>query len=378
MPDEVEVAVVGGGPAGHTAALYASRAGRRVALILGGQPGGQLTTTSDVENWPGDRRVDGADLMVRMTEQVEELGVPLVWDEVTACRSEPDGRHRLTLAAEDEMTARAVILATGARARWLGVEGEEAYKNHGISGCAVCDGFFFRGRDVIVVGGGNSAVEEAIYLSEMCRTVRVVHRRHRFRAEGILCDRLAARPNVEVIWNSVVRRFVGDDTLREVELSGADGAARHLPIDGAFVAIGHDPATAVFADWVERDAEGYVVVEPGGTRTSRSGVFAAGDVMDKVYRQAVTSANTGCMAALDADRYLKKAVADVPRRTGGEASPETPDPAGPGKRKPSSPPCRTPDRIEQAAKAAGRMPGGRRISAAAIDGGRARRRHPPS
>ena len=301
-----DVVVLGGGPAGLTAALYARRAGRSVALVQGNQPGGQLTTTRHVENWPGDKTVGGADLMVRMADQVEALGVDLIIDEAQACRTEADGHHTITLSLEAPLSARAVIVATGAQARWLGVAGEDEFKNRGISGCAVCDGPFFEARDVVVVGGGDSAVEEAIALSELCRTVRVVHRRDRFRAERVLCDRLAARENVSVIWNARVRAFSGDDMLREVEIEAvANGTRRTLATDGAFVAIGHDPATEMLDGWVDRDADGYVSVTPGTTQSSRLGVFAAGDVMDKVYRQAITSAGTGCMAALDAERYLR-------------------------------------------------------------------------
>lgn len=305
MRSSSEIVVVGGGPAGHTAALYAVRAGHAVALVQGDQPGGQLTTTAHVENWPGDTMVGGTDLMLRMGEQIEALGVVTLHDTVTGARTLGDGSHRLSLSGGDEIDAAAVIIATGARANWLGVDGEERLKNNGVSGCAVCDGYFFRDRRVAVIGGGNSAVEEALYLSDLCERVYVVHRRDSFRAERILQDRLLARENVEVLWNRRVTSFAGEERLSSLALAGPDGAADLLVVDGAFVAIGHSPATEPFRGWVEQDADGYVILADRSTQTTRPGVFAAGDVADRVYRQAVTSAGSGCMAALDAHRYLK-------------------------------------------------------------------------
>lgn len=304
-----DVVVIGGGPAGHTAALYARRAGRSVAVIQGDVPGGQLTTTSHVENWPGDKLVPGPDLMVRMLEHVEELGVDMIYDRVMRAETETGGLHRLATEFSGQISARAVILCTGAQALWLKAEGEERLKNAGISGCATCDGPFFSGQDVVVIGGGNTAVEEAIYLSDLCRKVTVVHRRDTFRAEAVLTERLHARPNIEVLFDRTVKAFGGEERLEFVDLAstGAEGDMR-MPVQGAFVAIGHKPATAEFADWVDCDSEGYIVVQGGGTRTSRPGVFAAGDVVDKVYRQAITSAGAGCMAALDADRFLSEAA----------------------------------------------------------------------
>ncbi|MBV6656850.1 MAG: FAD-dependent oxidoreductase [Devosiaceae bacterium] len=306
--DVIDVAVVGGGPAGHTAALYARRAGRSVTLIQGEVPGGQLTTTSHVENWPGDKTIPGPDLMVRMLEQVEELGVDVIYDYVTEAQTDGDGLHALTTDLSGNVRARTVILCTGAQALWLGAEGEERLKNAGISGCATCDGPFFAGQDVVVVGGGNTAVEEAIYLSDLCRKVTVVHRRDRFRAEAILVDRLRARDTIEVLFNRTVKAFGGEGKLEFVDLASTNGAGDlRVPAQGAFVAIGHKPATDAFTDWIECDADGYVRTHGvGGTLTSRQGVFAAGDVADKIYRQAITSAGAGCMAALDADRFLSE------------------------------------------------------------------------
>lgn len=304
MSEYVDVAVIGGGPAGHTAALYARRAGRGVCLIVGDQPGGQLTTTSHVENWPGDKSVGGADLMLRMTEQVDDLGVPTIYAKVNGSTTDSNGLHHLALDMDGPVVARTVILATGAQSRWLNAPGEEAFKNRGISGCATCDGYFFKDQDVAVIGGGSAAVEEALFLAEMCRSVHVIHRRDSFRAEQILCDRLALRDNIHVIWNATVSAFEGDTALRRISYTLNDGGTGKVEVTGGFVAIGHDPATAPFKDWVQMDDEGYVTLVGAGTKTSRAGVFAAGDVADKVYRQAVTSAGAGCMAALDADRYL--------------------------------------------------------------------------
>ncbi len=307
MHSHFDIAVVGGGPAGHTAALYARRAGYAVCLIQGDQPGGQLTTTAHVENWPGDTFVGGADLMLRMGDQIEALGVTTIYDRVVVASTCHDGLHRLDLAGGIELNASAVILATGATAKWLGVDGEERLKNHGVSGCAICDGYFFKDRHVAVIGGGNSAVEEALYLSDICAHVTVIHRRDAFRAERILRDRLALKSNVDVLWNRQVQRFEGHDRLASISLGGTDGQLQSVAVDGAFVAIGHTPATAPFKDWIAQDPDGYITVRPGTTMTSRHGVFAAGDVADKVYRQAVTSAGSGCMAALDADRFIKLA-----------------------------------------------------------------------
>ncbi|QCI66593.1 NAD(P)/FAD-dependent oxidoreductase [Phreatobacter stygius] len=303
MASSFDIAVIGAGPAGYTAALYARRAGRSVALVQGGQPGGQLTTTSDVENWPGNLLIGGPELMARMAGQVEALGVNGIDDTVVTCRSSKDV-HRLDLAGGTPIDARAVIIATGAQARWLDAPGEAALRNRGVSGCAVCDGYFFRGHDVVVIGGGNTAVEEALYLSALCTTVTLVHRRDKLRADRLLQDRLAAKPNIALRWNTVVSAFLGDEDLTAVRLAGPAGGHEDLPAAGAFVAIGHDPATAFARGWIDLDRDGYVLIEPGGTATSRPGVFAAGDAADRRYRQAVTSAGTGCMAALDADRWL--------------------------------------------------------------------------
>jgi thioredoxin reductase (NADPH) len=297
----IDVAVIGAGPAGNTAALYAARAGRQVAIIRGHQPGGQLTTTSEIENWPGEALIGGAELMERLMAQVAALGVATIDDAVTGAAS--DDHHRLALASGDTLAARTVIVATGARARWLGLAREAELLTRGLSACAICDGYFSRGADVAVIGGGNTAVEEALFLARLARQVTIVHRGSAFRAERILQDRLARCDNVAVRWQTTVDGFLGEDRLEGLMLRQSDVLST-LPVAGAFIAIGHDPATEAFRGWLDLDDGGYIVTAPGSTRTRRSGVFAAGDVVDRVYRQAVTSAGTGCMAALDADRFL--------------------------------------------------------------------------
>lgn len=301
--------IIGAGPAGYTAAIYAARAGLRPLLVAGLQPGGQLTITTEVENYPGfAEAVQGPWLMEQMRAQAEHVGTEMMNDIVTAVdfSARP---FRCECDSGEVILADAVIIATGAQARWLGVPGEAALSGFGVSACATCDGFFFRGKDVAVVGGGNSAVEEALYLANLARHVTLVHRRDALRAERILQQRLFAKENVTVLWDMVTEAILGTDAARPVarglQLRHAKtGERRELPADGIFVAIGHDPATALFRGQLDMDESGYLTVAPGGTRTSTPGVFAAGDVADKVYRQAVTAAGTGCMAALDAEKFL--------------------------------------------------------------------------
>jgi len=309
--------ILGAGPAGYTAAIYAARAGLEPIVVAGLQPGGQLTITTDVENYPGFATgVQGPWLMEQMQAQATHVGARIVQDVIVSadlagvpfrCRGD----------SGDVYEGEALVIATGAQARWLGVPGEQALGGFGVSACATCDGFFFRGRDVAVIGGGNTAVEEALYLSGLARQVTLIHRRDTLRAERILQDRLRAKPNVAFRWNTVVEGMLPTDAarpqLRALALrDGPTGATSELVVDGAFVAIGHDPATALFHGQIEMDAEGYVVVEPGRTRTSVPGVFAAGDVADRIFRQAVTAAGTGCMAALEADKFLAHAPAAAP------------------------------------------------------------------
>jgi thioredoxin reductase (NADPH) len=310
-PQHHRLIVLGSGPAGYTAGLYAARANLEPVIITGIEVGGQLTTTTEVDNWPGDPEgLQGPDLMQRMQRHVERFGVKLLHDHVT----EADLRQRPFRLVGDGGLYRcdALIIATGASARYLGLPSEDRYKGRGVSACATCDGFFYRGRDVAVIGGGNTAVEEALYLSNLARKVFLVHRRDALRAEKIMQDRLFERArsgNVELIWDHVLDEVLGDDIgVTGVRLTGTrSAAARELAVHGVFIAIGHTPNTAIFAGQLDMQG-GYIRVRSGidgnATATSVPGVFAAGDVADHVYRQAITSAGFGCMAALDAERYL--------------------------------------------------------------------------
>ena len=300
--------VLGSGPAGYTAAIYAARAGLSPIVVQGIQPGGQLTTTTDVENYPGFRDViQGPWLMEEMQAQAEHVGTKMVWDHIT----DVDLSRRPFVLKGDggaEYHADALVIATGAQAKWLGLPSEEHMKGRGASACATCDGFFYRGKKVAVIGGGNTAVEEALYLTNHSHDVTLIHRRDSLRAEKILQDRLFAHPNIKIMWDSEVAEFVGGgmpEALVGLDVRNVKtGAITRLDVDGAFVAIGHKPATELFAGKLKLDSDGYLEVECGSTRTSIPGVFACGDVMDKIYRQAVTAAGTGCMAALDAEKFL--------------------------------------------------------------------------
>ncbi len=301
--------VLGSGPAGYTAALYAARASLATRLITGVEVGGQLTTTTDVENWPGGREsLQGPQLMQDMAEHIARLDVEVINDQIhTADLSKPP--FRLTGDAGVH-TCDALIIATGASARYLGLESEQAFLGRGVSACATCDGFFFRGRDVAVIGGGNTAVEEALYLSNLCRKVYLVHRRDALRAEKILQQRLFARENIEPVWNHTLAEVFGEQSgVTGARLSSRAGEARLLEVTGVFIAIGHTPNTGIFAGQLDMK-DGYIRtrsgLEGGATAASVAGVFAAGDVADSVYRQAITSAGFGCMAALDAEQYLDR------------------------------------------------------------------------
>jgi len=303
------VLIIGSGPAGYTAAVYASRAMLDPILVQGIQPGGQLTITTDVENWPGDTEVQGPDLMVRMEEHARAMGAEVISDHIASL----DLSQRPFTAQGDggtTYTADAVILCTGAQARWLGLPSEEKFKGFGVSACATCDGFFYRGKEIVVVGGGNTAVEEALFLTNFASKVTLVHRRDSLRAEKIMQGRLFKNPKIEVVWNHTVEEVLGATDppgVTGVRIKDVNtGAAREIPCAGFFVAIGHAPASELVKDQLETHLGGYVTVEPGTTRTSIPGVFAAGDLTDHVYRQAVTSAGMGCMAALDAERWLSE------------------------------------------------------------------------
>jgi thioredoxin reductase (NADPH) len=306
------VLIIGSGPAGYTAAIYAARALLRPVLIAGLQQGGQLMITTDVENYPGFADpIQGPWLMGEMQKQAEHVGAEIVYDIVTNVDLDVRPFH-VTTDSGAVWTADALIVATGAQAKWLGIPSEEIYKGFGVSACATCDGFFYRGKDVAVVGGGNSAVEEALYLSNLAKSVTVIHRRSEFRAERILRERLMKKDNVRVIWDTVVDEITGRPgqppmppvadglKLRNV----VTGAVSQLPVDGVFVAIGHAPAVDLFVGKLKQKPNGYLWTEPGTTRTNVPGVFAAGDVTDDVYRQAVTAAGLGCMAALEAEKYI--------------------------------------------------------------------------
>ena len=309
MSDAPErLVVIGAGPAGYTAAIYAARAMLKPLMLSGFEPGGQLMITTDVENYPGFADpIQGPWLMEQMRAQAEHVGARLESEHVvgldTATRP-----FRITCDSGRVIEAHTIILATGAKAKWLGLPGEEVYKGFGVSACATCDGFFFRGKNVVVVGGGNSAVEEALYLSGVAANVTVVHRRSGFRAERILVERLASRPNVTVKWNRIVEDIVGGGTPKGVThillRDAATGALEEFPTDGVFVAIGHAPQTELVRGQVNLKPNGYVLTAPNSTATNVEGLFAAGDVADDVFRQAVTAAGLGCMAALEADRYL--------------------------------------------------------------------------
>ena len=302
------VLIIGAGPAGYTAAIYAARASLAPTLVAGLQPGGQLMITTDVENYPGfAEAIQGPWLMEQMQAQAAHVGTEIVYDLIVEADLR-DRPFRCRGDSGDLYTADALILATGAQARWLGLPSEQRLQGKGVSACATCDGFFFRGKRVVVVGGGNTAVEEALYLTHHAERVTLVHRRDALRAEKILQARLFANPKIAVVWDSVVEEVLGGgqpETVTGVRLRNVrTDALSDLAADGLFVAIGHIPNTAIFAGQVATDAEGYVLTEPGSTRTSVPGVFAAGDVQDKVFRQAVTAAGTGCMAALEAERWL--------------------------------------------------------------------------
>ncbi len=305
----IRLLIVGSGPTGYTAAVYGARAMLEPVLVQGIQPGGQLTITTDVENWPGDANVQGPDLMLRMEEHARAAGAEILFDHVTSA-----DLSRRPFAIETDSGAAfscdALILATGAQARWLGLPSEDHFKGHGVSACATCDGFFFRGQDVAVVGGGNTAVEEALFLTNFTASVTLIHRRDNLRAEKILQQRLFRNDRIKPLWNHTVSEILGSERPKTVtgvrvrEVSS--GSESTLACNGLFVAIGHTPASELVAGQLETRDGGYVVTEPGTARTSIPGVFAAGDLVDSVYRQAVTSAGMGCMAALDAEKFLSE------------------------------------------------------------------------
>ncbi len=305
---ETKLLIIGSGPAGYTAAIYAARANLKPLLVSGLQPGGQLMITTDVENFPGFADViQGPWLMEQMRLQAEHVGTTMQFDQIVRV----DFTNRPFRAwgdSGDEYVADAVVISTGAQARWLGLPSEEEFRGYGVSGCATCDGFFYREKKVVVIGGGNSAVEEALYLTHHASHVTLIHRRDSLRAEKIAQQRLLSHPKINVIWNHTVDEIIGTQnpkSVTHIRLKDVNtGALQTLETDGVFVAIGHDPATTLFREQLKCDAEGYILCTPGTTQTSIPGVFAAGDVQDKIYRQAVTAAGQGCMAALEAEKFL--------------------------------------------------------------------------
>ena len=304
-----KVLIIGSGPAGYTAAIYAARAMLKPVMVQGYQPGGQLTITTDVENYPGfGDIVQGPWLMEQMQKQAHNVGTELITDMIKSVNL-----SARPFQAEGEngqlYTADSVIISTGASARWLGLESETKFQNNGVSACATCDGFFFQDQEVVVVGGGNSAVEEALYLSKIASKVTLIHRRDKLRAEQILQDRLFADEKINVIWNATVEEILGDETVNAIKIKSTDDdSTLEYKTDGVFVAIGHDPATSIFKGHVNMDSEGYIITKPDSTETNIPGVFAAGDVKDKIYRQAVTAAGMGCMAALEAEKFLSTSI----------------------------------------------------------------------
>ncbi|MEP5632393.1 MAG: thioredoxin-disulfide reductase [Tateyamaria sp.] len=309
MPEtkRTKVLIIGSGPAGYTAGVYASRAMLNPVLVQGIEPGGQLTTTTEVENWPGDTEVQGPDLMVRMEAHAKAMGCEIIGDIISSV----DFSKRPFVAQSDsgvEYVADAIILATGARAKWLGLPSEEKFKGFGVSACATCDGFFYRGQEIVVIGGGNTAVEEALFLTNFASKVTLIHRRDELRAEAILIDRLKKNPKIEPLWFHELHEVYGSDSPMGVEgvkvKHTKTGEITDIPAKGVFVAIGHAPANELVKDVLDTHMGGYVVTKPDSTETSIPGVFAAGDLTDHKYRQAVTSAGMGCMAALEAERFL--------------------------------------------------------------------------
>ena len=305
MAEINNVIIIGSGPAGYTAAIYAARANLNPILVSGFQPGGQLTITTDVENYPGyEDPIQGPWLMDQMQKQAAHVGTEIINSQVTEVFLNEDIK-KLNLDNGTTLNSKTVIISTGAQARWLGLENESKFQGHGLSACATCDGFFFKDKEVAVIGGGNSAAEEALFLTKFATKVYLIHRRDKLRAEKILQDRLKENSKIEFIWNSEVTKFNGNDDLESIDLlNKKDNQTSTLKIDGVFIAIGHDPATQLFKGQLKMDDGGYIITDPDSTKTSIDGVFAAGDVKDKIYRQAVTAAGMGCMAALEVEKYL--------------------------------------------------------------------------
>lgn len=305
--EKVQLLIIGSGPAGYTAAVYAARANLKPVLYQGVQPGGQLTITTDVENYPGfPEGIQGPDLMVHFEKQAHRMGADIRYGLATKVdfSSQP---YKVWIDEEKLIETNAVIIATGASAKWLGIESEQRLNGYGVSACAVCDGFFFRNRDVAIVGAGDTAAEEALYLSKLCTNVHMLVRRDEMRASKIMQERVKNAPNIKIYWNSETDEILGDKSVEGVRIKNRKtGEKIEVPVKGFFVAIGHTPNSEIFKSWIDMDEAGYIKAIPGTSKTNVEGVFAAGDVQDKIYRQAVTAAGSGCMAALDAERYLSE------------------------------------------------------------------------
>jgi len=303
--EHVHLLIIGSGPAGYTAAIYAARANLKPVLYQGIQPGGQLTITTEVENYPGyPEGIQGPEMMVDFEKQATRMGADIRYGMATSVDFSKQP-YKVIIDEEKEITADAIIIATGASAKWLGLPSEQRLNGSGVSACAVCDGFFFRGKEVAIVGAGDTAAEEALYLSKMCSTVHMLVRRHEMRASKVMQDRVLKTSNIIVYWNSETDEVLGDKKVEALRiLNNKTGEKKEIPVSAFFVAIGHQPNSGIFKEYLTLDEQEYIVTEPGTSRTSIEGVFACGDVQDKIYRQAVTAAGSGCMAALDAERYL--------------------------------------------------------------------------
>lgn len=305
--ETINCLIIGSGPAGYTAAVYAARANMKPVLYQGIQPGGQLTITTEVENYPGfPDGIQGPELMIHFEKQAQRMGADLRYGLATKVdlSSQP---YKVWIDEEKEIQANAIIIATGASAKWLGIESEQRLNGYGVSACAVCDGFFFRGKEVAIVGAGDTAAEEALYLSKLCSTVHMLIRKGEMRASKVMQDRVKKTENIKIYWNTETDEIMGDKTVDGVRVKNrTTGETTEIPVKGFFVAIGHEPNSAIFKEWLDMDEAGYIKTQPGTAKTNVEGVFASGDVQDKIYRQAITAAGSGCMAALDAERYLSE------------------------------------------------------------------------
>lgn len=310
--EKVECLIIGSGPAGYTAAIYAARADMKPVLYEGLQPGGQLTITTDVENYPGyPDGIMGPEMMENFKKQAVRLGTDVRFGMVTSVEFTPGGPQKVIVDGTKEISAQAIIISTGASAKWLGLPSEERLNGSGVSACAVCDGFFYRGTDVAIVGAGDTACEEASYLSKICNKVYMLVRRDEFRASKAMQHRVLTTPNIEVLYNTETDEILGEQAVEGVRvLNNKTNETREIPIKGFFVAIGHTPNTEIFKPFIDMDDQGYIITEKGTSKTNMEGVFCAGDAQDKIYRQAVTAAGSGCMAALDAERWLSEKAAD--------------------------------------------------------------------